>query len=276
MRRLWVFWLLIAAAPVGIAAVPTALEARERPEARKAHAMFAEGKRLFRAGRVRDALARFEEARALASTPDIVWSIARCHEELGEVEAAVRTYEEFERQAPGPGARTEARRKIAALRARLPAPETETPGEARTEPPAAEPPVAEPPAVIPPADAAPPAPAEAPAPVVAEPAPSLEGTSGLKAGLFWGGLGALVLGAGLNVWGYLEYRKVDDASHTWAQKKSARDSAAWKYYTAYALYGVGGAAVVASFLVPASGRHPLGIGAVPLPGGGAVVATLEW
>lgn len=137
--------------------------------------------------------------------------------------------------------------------------------------------MAEAPAAVPPAEPASPAPAEPPAPVVTRPAPSpLEGTSGWKAGLFWGGLGAVVLGAGLNVWGYLEYRKVDDAKHTFAQKRSARDSAVWKYGTAYALYGVGGAAVVASFLVPASGRHPLGIGAVPVPGGGAVVATVEW
>lgn len=131
----------------------------------------------------------------------------------------------------------------------------------------------------------------APAPVVRHPKPAPEYHapvittqaprpprvySRAKAGLFWGGIAALGIAGALNIWGYVGWKHTISGKPTMKQLDSARSSAQWKFYTAYALYGVGAACIITSFFV-GHGRHPLGFAALPTPeGGGALVVTGTW
>ena len=100
--------------------------------------------------------------------------------------------------------------------------------------------------------------------------------SALKAGLFWSGLGIAVVGGVFHVWGYLQWKNADKSGGaTYSELEGTRSSAAWKYYTGFALYGVAGAAVVASIFA-GEGRHPLTLAASPTPGGAMLSASTTW
>jgi tetratricopeptide (TPR) repeat protein len=66
-------------------------EAREHFGAASAH---------YRAGRFREALREFELAERLVPSPELSFNIARAHEQLGEIEAAIDRYERYV-AAPG-------------------------------------------------------------------------------------------------------------------------------------------------------------------------------
>ncbi|MBM4394908.1 MAG: PEGA domain-containing protein [Deltaproteobacteria bacterium] len=302
-----VIWIVVAAT---LLAAP----ARAADDKARANALYKAGVHLFKAGKHREALSQFQEARRLAVIPDAVWSIARCHEELGEPEAALAAYQDFEAMARDATARAEARRRIVAvkdryfgrLRVAVEPPGTgiqldgEPVGEAplagpldvragehlvtmskrgfatqhrRVEVPAGGDASVETAMVAMRAESGP-AGADG---SVAAPAAPRRGWSPLKAGLFFGGVGAVVAGVALHVAGFEHYRRINDSGgFTYPEKRDARALASGLGYGAYALYGVGAAAVVTSFLVPAKGRHPIGYAAAPAPGGGAVVLTGRW
>jgi hypothetical protein len=113
-------------------------------------------------------------------------------------------------------------------------------------------------------------------PPVVSTIPDSRHLSGLKAGLFFGGLGIALAGAGVQLWGWRLFANADDSRHTYAQKQAAADGAATRYYIGYGLYGLAAGVIVASFLVPSAGRHPLGWLAAPVPGGFVSGATLVW
>jgi len=239
--------------------------ARARPAGTGAEDLAAAGVKAFKARDYRVALDRFLAAYRLQRMPEVVWNVGRCHEELDDPESALPYFEEFRATAPDAETRALADARIAEVRARIearrprPAPEGPPPQEAK-------------PAILPAA----PSPIAAPAPAPIAAAVPKPRVSAVKAGLFWGGLGAAVLGASLHVGGYVSWRDVSDGTHTYPDVEAGRKTTTALYGTAYALYGVAAAAVAASFLVPSDGRHPLGFAAAPAPGGASLVASLRW
>jgi len=82
------------------------------------------GEALFLAGKYREALEQFQDVVQRFDGPSDVlntarWNIARCYEEMGDVEAAMHAFEEFARWATKPEERQDAAAKIEALRPRL-------------------------------------------------------------------------------------------------------------------------------------------------------------
>ena len=130
-----------------------------------------EGAALYAARDYRRAIEKFIQAYAIDPDPNLLFNIARCYEELGEVDAAVEKYETF-LKTPGADTRgqTRARESLAALR------------EARAE--------------ATPAPAAP----SAPAPAPAQPAPPEQHESHV---LPWLTLGGSVLFAAAGTTFYL-------------------------------------------------------------------------
>lgn len=95
-----------------------------------------------------------------------------------------------------------------------------------------------------------------------------------QTGLFWGGLGVALAGAAFNVVGYLEVKDIGNGTYTYDDARTTRDGAAWKYYAGYACYGVAGAMVLASFVIPDYGKkHALGFVIFPAEDGGTVAMT---
>ncbi|MBM4394873.1 MAG: PEGA domain-containing protein [Deltaproteobacteria bacterium] len=137
-------------------------------------------------------------------------------------------------------------------------------------------PAAEPPPVT--SAASPASPPATTAPATTTPAsPPPRAWSPMRAGLFFGGIAAAVAGGVIQVSGYAHYRRIGgDPDRSYDEQVRAYDTAGALYWTAYALYGAGAVAIVTSFLVPASGRHPLSVAPAPLPGGMAFAATLPW
>ncbi len=82
------------------------------------------GELLFKAGRYSEALDKFREVVERFGEPEDViaaarWNIARCHEEMGDDEAALRAFLDFERHARTDRDRQDAAARIAQVRARL-------------------------------------------------------------------------------------------------------------------------------------------------------------
>lgn len=84
-----------------------------------------------------------------------------------------------------------------------------------------------------------------------------EKVSILKSVLFWGGLGIGAGGGALHLWGYLEWRGVNDGKHYWKEIEDVRGSASRKYWSAFALYGIGAAMITLSFVIQDDKKHPI-------------------
>jgi hypothetical protein len=77
-----------------------------------ARALDHQGVLAFQAGRLRDALRLFREARRLGGPPSELWNAARCHERLDEPEDAANAVDEYLAQtALSPDERAEAERE---------------------------------------------------------------------------------------------------------------------------------------------------------------------
>jgi len=82
-----------------------------------ARALFKRGTVQYDAGHYRDALGMFEQARAIKPLPAFDYNIAKCHEQLGELDAAVAAYERY--TATQPADAGEVRAHVSELRARI-------------------------------------------------------------------------------------------------------------------------------------------------------------
>lgn len=87
------------------------------PEVRTARAAFQAAQALFARRKYAAAVVKFEEAYAARPHPSVLFNIARCREELGEVPAALRGYREYLRQTRESDA--ELRRLVAQLERKL-------------------------------------------------------------------------------------------------------------------------------------------------------------
>lgn len=93
--------------------------AASRDAVQEARARFREASEHYRAGRFREALRDFELAERLVPSPELSFNIARAHEQLGEIEAAVARYERYVAALPDANDAESVRTRIAALRASL-------------------------------------------------------------------------------------------------------------------------------------------------------------
>jgi tetratricopeptide (TPR) repeat protein len=92
--------LSLAAAPVLAQDVAPASPASasvmlDKARVREARQHFSAASEHYRAGRFREALRGFELAERLVPSPELSFNIARAHEQLGEIEAAIEHYERY-------------------------------------------------------------------------------------------------------------------------------------------------------------------------------------
>lgn len=66
----------------------------------KAKEAFQAAQKYYKEARYADAIAKFEEAYALKPSPVLFYNIGRCHEQLGDVPKALRSYRDYLRLAP--------------------------------------------------------------------------------------------------------------------------------------------------------------------------------
>lgn len=66
----------------------------------KAKEAFQTAQRLYKEARYADAIVKFEEAYALKPSPVLFFNIGKCHEQLGDVPRALRSYRDYLRLAP--------------------------------------------------------------------------------------------------------------------------------------------------------------------------------
>jgi tetratricopeptide (TPR) repeat protein len=86
--------LSLAAAPA-LAQDRALTAASSREAVKEAREHFGAASAHYRAGRFREALREFELAERLVPSPELSFNIARAHEQLGEIEAAIARYERY-------------------------------------------------------------------------------------------------------------------------------------------------------------------------------------
>lgn len=80
---------------VSLGAAPAAAD-----DATRAKDIFKVAQKLYKEARYADAIAKFEEAYVLKPSPVIIYNIGKCHEQLGDVPKAMRSYRDYLRLAP--------------------------------------------------------------------------------------------------------------------------------------------------------------------------------
>ena len=71
----------------------------------------------------------------------------------------------------------------------------------------------------------------------------------LKQVLLYSGIGLGLVGGGLHLWGYLQQRKISDDMYYY-EARDLKNSAQWKFYTAYGLYGAAAVCILTGVLLP--------------------------
>jgi hypothetical protein len=113
--------VLASSLAFGLAAAPAGAASEARGSAAAGQANVAqlneEGAALYSARDYRHAIEKFIQAYAMDSDPNLLFNIARCYEELGDLDAAIEKYETF-LKTPGADTRgrQRARESLAALR----------------------------------------------------------------------------------------------------------------------------------------------------------------
>lgn len=134
--------LVVAASmALGFAAAPAAAANEARPATAPANQasvaqLNEEGAAFYAARDYRRAIEKFIQAYAIDEDPNLLFNIARCYEELGEVDAAIEKYENF-LKTPGADTRgrQRARESLATLRASKETPSAEVSPAADASPP---------------------------------------------------------------------------------------------------------------------------------------------
>jgi tetratricopeptide (TPR) repeat protein len=94
------------------------LPARAEPfELELARAHFLTGQSYYEQARYADALKEFEEAHRLSRRPAFHFNIGVCHEKLGELDAAIASFERYLREAPEVRDRAEVEARVRTLQA---------------------------------------------------------------------------------------------------------------------------------------------------------------
>lgn len=88
---------LVVSAPAKTKPAPPPAAADSTQKAKEA---FQTAQRLYKEARYADAIAKFEEAYALKPSPVLFFNIGKCHEQLGDVPKALRSYRDYLRLAP--------------------------------------------------------------------------------------------------------------------------------------------------------------------------------
>lgn len=137
MRALFLVFLLASAA--GAACVPGLAEAQARravprdPRIEEARLDFEAGTAAYDAGRFEEALARFQHAYELTSSPDLLYNIATVLDRLRRDEEALAAYERFLAARPDTGDRPNIEARVRALRAAIDERRSEEEARARAE-----------------------------------------------------------------------------------------------------------------------------------------------
>lgn len=106
--------LALGAGPKDKPAAPAAAD-----DATRAKELFKTAQRLYKEARYADAIAKFEEAYVLKPSPVIIYNIGKCHEQLGDVPKAMRSYRDYLRLSPDAKDRDTVSDAIANLERRL-------------------------------------------------------------------------------------------------------------------------------------------------------------
>jgi len=85
----------LGAAPKARPAAPAVAD-----DAARAKEIFKVAQRLYKEARYADAIVKFEEAFQLKPSPVIIYNIGKCHEQLGDVPKAMRSYRDYLRLSP--------------------------------------------------------------------------------------------------------------------------------------------------------------------------------
>lgn len=109
MKQLFVYAVLLVAL-----GVPTLANADAKADA---EAAYATGTAHFQAGRHADALAAFDQAYKLDPAPVLLYNIARCHEEMGDVEQARTNFRLYLKRVPDAPDRADVERRIRVMEA---------------------------------------------------------------------------------------------------------------------------------------------------------------
>jgi len=104
---------------VVVLALPGVVRAQDEAVRAQAQAHIDRATELFRAERYHEAIQQFLSANALISLPDHAYFVARCHEELGELEDALEYFEEYLEIADDPRRAGKAKKAVDRLVARL-------------------------------------------------------------------------------------------------------------------------------------------------------------
>ncbi|MBL8924402.1 MAG: PEGA domain-containing protein [Myxococcaceae bacterium] len=89
---------LVVSAPAKPTKKPEPAAAEDATQ--KAKEAFLAAQKLYKEARYADAIVRFEEAYALKPSPVLFYNIGRCHEQLGDVPKALRSYRDYLRMSP--------------------------------------------------------------------------------------------------------------------------------------------------------------------------------
>lgn len=103
-------------AGVGMVVAAPPLNAQSTVDAKQVERLYAEGAALYREGKYRAAIERFEAAYALYPEPNLQYNIGRAYEALANIEAAIAAYERcVAEDATTPAVRQKAEARIKML-----------------------------------------------------------------------------------------------------------------------------------------------------------------